>query len=48
MIEIEISVKKYLPTAYLNGHINITIFYSGFFASQIYKMKMTLESAYEK
>jgi hypothetical protein len=35
MVEIEILVKKYLPTTYVNGHPNIVISYSGFFASQI-------------
>jgi hypothetical protein len=27
--------EKYLPTDYLNGHLNIVIFYSRFFVSQI-------------
>jgi hypothetical protein len=31
---IEILEKNYIPTASLNGHPNIAIFYSGFFASQ--------------
>jgi hypothetical protein len=34
MLEIEILVKNYLPTASLNGHPNIAIFSSGIFASQ--------------
>jgi hypothetical protein len=34
MIGIDVLVKNYLPTAFLNGHPNIAIFYSGFFASQ--------------
>jgi hypothetical protein len=36
VLELEILVKKCPPTSYLNGHPNITIFYFGFFASQIY------------
>jgi hypothetical protein len=35
MVKIKIVVKKYLATAYLNGHPNIAIFYSGFFAGKI-------------
>jgi len=30
---IEILMKNYSPTAYLNGYLNIAIFYFGFFAS---------------
>jgi hypothetical protein len=35
MVAIEIFVKKYLATVYLNGHPNIAIFYFEFFAGQI-------------
>jgi len=35
MLGIAILVKNYPPTASLNGHPNIAIVYSGFFASQI-------------
>jgi hypothetical protein len=31
----KIICKKYLPTTYLNGYLNIDIFYSWFVASQI-------------
>jgi hypothetical protein len=34
MVEIDILVKKCLATAYLNGHPNIAIFYSGLPARQ--------------
>jgi hypothetical protein len=34
MLEIDILVKNYPATDFLNGHPNIAIFYSGFFASQ--------------
>jgi hypothetical protein len=35
MLGIEILVKNYSATAYINGHPNIAIFYSVFFTSQI-------------
>jgi hypothetical protein len=34
MLGIEILEKNYPPTASLNGHPNIAIFYFGFFVSQ--------------
>jgi hypothetical protein len=34
MPEIEILLKNYPPTVFLNGYSNIAIFYAGFFASQ--------------
>ena len=46
MLGIEILVKNYPPIVFLNGHPNIAIFYSEFFARQKLKTRMTFQSAH--